>query len=155
MTLTADKLAINQRFARAIKQAGLSIRQVEKKLDLTKGFLAWIEDESLGRSTQSNSMAIAIAELCDVDARWLATGDISPAGKAAIVGLERLFEGTRILEADRLKLREFFETTAQPPLIAEVPTCRYCGCNDARACLGGCRWTDDDNTICSACLFGD
>ena len=30
-----------------------------------------------------------------------------------------------------------------------VRTCRVCGCTDARACDGGCRWVGDD--ICSTC----
>lgn len=30
-------------------------------------------------------------------------------------------------------------------------TCRVCGCVDARACAGGCRWVDAEHTLCSAC----
>lgn len=28
--------------------------------------------------------------------------------------------------------------------------CRFCGCTDARACVGGCSWALDD--VCTACL---
>jgi transcriptional regulator with XRE-family HTH domain len=152
-TLPAWKRSVNLRFGRAITQSGLSLRQVEKKLLLPRNFLSWVEEG--GRSTESNSMAIAVGQLCDVDPRWLATGEISPAAVAAIAGLERALEGSRVTDADRAKLREFFETMAQPALNASEPTCRYCGCVEARACPGGCRWVDDETTICSACLFGE
>ena len=29
--------------------------------------------------------------------------------------------------------------------------CLICGCTDARACLGGCVWENDDRNLCTAC----
>lgn len=29
--------------------------------------------------------------------------------------------------------------------------CRVCGCTELNACEGGCSWTDDDQSVCSAC----
>jgi hypothetical protein len=29
--------------------------------------------------------------------------------------------------------------------------CSVCGCTEARACIGGCAWTDASRTLCSAC----
>ena len=30
--------------------------------------------------------------------------------------------------------------------------CRFCGCTEAAACPGGCRWMDAEETLCSACV---
>ena len=34
--------------------------------------------------------------------------------------------------------------------VAQVRTCRLCGCTDEYGCDGGCAWVDDD--LCSECL---
>jgi hypothetical protein len=31
-------------------------------------------------------------------------------------------------------------------------TCRFCSCIETRPCDGGCAWTDDTRTLCTACL---
>jgi hypothetical protein len=48
--------------------------------------------------------------------------------------------------------------TAPPPPIrkwrAKQPrpgVCRGCGCTEARACVGGCAWADDSQTLCTTC----
>lgn len=33
----------------------------------------------------------------------------------------------------------------------ERGTCRYCACQDATPCEGGCAWADADETLCSVC----
>jgi hypothetical protein len=30
--------------------------------------------------------------------------------------------------------------------------CKYCGCTQERACIGGCHWIDEERSVCSACL---
>ena len=30
--------------------------------------------------------------------------------------------------------------------------CKFCGCQDDRACEGGCGWMDVEHTICSRCV---
>lgn len=35
--------------------------------------------------------------------------------------------------------------------LPQYGTCRVCGCEDDRACPGGCSWVDAEHTICSAC----
>lgn len=41
-----------------------------------------------------------------------------------------------------------------PPSTSELQpgTCRYCHCEDDTPCAGGCAWTDDRQTQCTACL---
>jgi len=31
-------------------------------------------------------------------------------------------------------------------------TCRFCGCQEADPCEGGCAWTDETRTLCTACV---
>ncbi len=43
-----------------------------------------------------------------------------------------------------------------PRAHSELPPgiCRFCGCVESKACAGGCAWTDDTETLCTACLAG-
>lgn len=35
-------------------------------------------------------------------------------------------------------------------MTASLTACRFCGCTEVRACIGGCSWAFDD--VCTACL---
>jgi transcriptional regulator with XRE-family HTH domain len=106
----------------------------------------------LGKSEPFAAQYLAIAELCGVDARWLATGVPSPAANAATARIKGVFEHWQnIMSADsKTAVKAVLEATIQPDLGPGV--CRYCLCMDHRACDGGCSWVDSDHTICSACL---
>jgi hypothetical protein len=34
----------------------------------------------------------------------------------------------------------------------QAGVCRFCGCDDAHACEGGCFWVDGERTVCSGCV---
>ena len=34
-------------------------------------------------------------------------------------------------------------------------TCQYCGCTEEAGCTVGCAWTDDTQTLCTACLSAE
>jgi len=60
-----------------------------------------------------------------------------------------------ILPAEQVQCHNCFSFVA--PVDDECPgcgenICRVCGCSDSAACVGGCRWVDVDNRLCSRCV---
>jgi hypothetical protein len=39
------------------------------------------------------------------------------------------------------------------PFIIQPGVCRRCGCTDKYACLGGCCWADETQTLCTMCAL--
>lgn len=95
---------------------------------------------------------VRLADELGVDARWLATGEASPAGAAAA----RLLVDSGFVADDEdvgvLTVRLTPQPPAPPNPLSSGAQCRYCGCVEECACDDGCAWVADG--ICSACLEG-
>jgi len=101
---------------------------------------------------RSTAHLLQVAELVGCDPRWLLTGKSSPAGSAMVRRLSTSADGIALLSvrADSVSLASIAFAVRQPPICFGV--CRYCGCHSGRSCGGGCRWVDQDETICSSCV---
>jgi transcriptional regulator with XRE-family HTH domain len=134
---------INQ--ALAYKKVGTAA--LAHAIDCSANMVAkWIN----GTTEPSPPRMFRIARFCEVDVRWLATGEPSPAGEAARKHVAEFAE--RLPPAQQAALLEFLNATPEP--MHGIGVCCYCGCVDDRACQpDGCSWVDaGDHTICSACL---
>jgi hypothetical protein len=145
-----------ERIVLAMRHAGLSSGQLERLLlsDRRRNREAGIVDRWIaGERPISEVDVLAIARLCKVDVRWLATGAHSPAALAAIEKLAAVFEAAR----DSIS-PELAALAREVTLLAREPSrgkgfCRYCNCAFDTPCDGGCAWVDEEETICTACLL--
>ena len=96
------------------------------------------------RIGQEPAYVVAAAIELKVDPRWLATGETSRAGKAAIQ-----FCRSTVGFAKDDELLPMLAMMPEPDLGAGI--CRYCLCTDEHGC-GDCYWVDPASTICSSCL---
>lgn len=141
--------AVGQRIALAVQHAGIFSYDLASMIGVSRRDVSlW----TLNRAQPSTKMLLKIADACLVDARWLATGISSPAANAALKEIDRVLTGARDAISPELAtmLRGSLLLLEEPSRAAGV--CRYCACEDSRACPGGCSWVDDEETICSACL---
>lgn len=101
---------------------------------------------------RSTATLLRIARQVRLDPRWLLTGKSSVVGAAMLDRLKQTADGLALLSvrADAVSLASIAMAIPQPPLALGV--CRYCGCHRGNACGGGCRWVDQDETICSSCV---
>lgn len=139
-------------------QAALDLRQLHaydlaEQIEQPRRTVSfWI----LGKTEPLKRQMLAIAEACNVDPRWLATGHPSPAAAAALEAIHPdVVYRLPKLPADAEQLITFvhnrLRVIRQPDFGPGV--CRYCLCVTEQACEGGCEWVDLDCTICSACLY--
>ncbi len=145
--------ALAQRVQWALTRAGLDVRKLGRALvqeyEISDGIEcadAWAS----GRRLLPMS-SLAIADICNVDARWMVTGRDTPAGLAYEKSLKRIrFAGPvlalAIAGSDFLTI---LKRLPQPAICFGV--CRYCGCTFDNACPQGCEWLDSEQTFCSAC----
>lgn len=144
---------IGVRIEAAIDHARQSAQWLAKELGLNPKH---VDDWLIGATEPGMEDLLWIVAACDVDARWLATGVISPAANAALQMIDesKLWPVGTTIHPDGLmaatQIRNLVSLTPQPMVATGI--CRYCLCVDERACEGGCGWVDEDHTICSACL---
>lgn len=48
--------------------------------------------------------------------------------------------------------KKFVALVAVAAVAAVRGTCRVCGCTEDAACVGGCCWADESETLCSQCM---
>lgn len=149
-------LQLGQRLVLAMRHAGLSSGQLERLLlsDRRRQREAGVVDRWLvGERSIAEVDVLAIARLCRVDPRWLATGRISPAATAALAKLQPFLDSARdAISPEMSALAREIVTFAEEPR-RHRGLCRYCDCTFDAPCLGGCAWVDDEETICTACLL--
>lgn len=146
--------ALAQRVQWAMTRAGLDVRKLGRALDQEYGISDGVECAvawSSGRRLLPYSL-LAMADACNVDARWLGFGKPTPAGISLAASLKkvRLAGPIMALAIAGSNLVEILERLPQPNLTDGV--CRYCGCSESDACPQGCYWLDGTMTVCSACL---
>lgn len=143
-----------ERINQALQHAGVSPLQLERLL-LGKrrarrdaGIVAiW----RAGDAVPSDAEYLAIANVCQVDVRWLATGKPSAAGISALQSVQRLIDSASAEVGD--VLRGLLLVAREPS--RGMGVCRYCNCSHYDPCAVGCAWLDEEETICTACLLTD
>jgi len=131
--------------------------EANRTLDATREKLSVSIDERIALQTRAKN---AEAALVKAEAALREMGELE---REAMARLEddnaKLREGAADL-AIKLERALIARSSAQlstggaePPLFrAGAPgVCRECGCTEDSACEGGCRWEDEERTICSAC----
>lgn len=150
------------------KEATVSVLEADQAAASRSGGMTCLEQQvanrlrTFGADRQAAALArvacrsteklLRIARQVRLDPRWLLTGKSSVVGAAMLDRLRQTADGVALLSvrADAVSLASIAMALPQPPLSLGV--CRYCGCHRGNCCGGGCRWVDQDETICSSCV---
>lgn len=87
---------------------------------------------------------LLVAQVCDVDPRWLVTGEVSRAGQKVIRYLRQRFDGRETV--DVMRLIGLIEM--HPEQFEGFGVCRYCLRQDQA-------WANEDQTVCKPCVMLD
>lgn len=142
------------RLSEALETAGLSAGQLASLIHHDRHLVRrWAEGFLV--PTQAEDV-VAIAELLNVDALWLARGELCAQLAIEAIQVRRAFDGKKVRGDDLEAVMRIVERRPHAADLVSRGICRYCGCTQNRACLGAtlqaCRWVDDGATICSACV---
>jgi hypothetical protein len=143
-TATITKEIFGSRFRRSLSRSFWPLPYLAKQIGLPSAMLRlWLTDRE---KPLFESMVVAVAELLEVDPRWLATGEMSAAGQEAVAEFnEARARGSMLSDRGAAKAMQILEVLPQPP--GPLGVCRYCHATDVD-------WVDDECTICVACIKG-